>query len=339
MPVVLPRKYKHHHKYCLLIHDILADIMVTGEKYRLFDVRLKFNSTDETESIADKSGEELFEWLENNGYKLTVYEIYYKQIFVALLSDYCHFIFEALRASKRGKLSVTYSLLRKPLKENLFYFEWLLAYPREFISNFDSGAIQTLELSRNVNKEKKIDIIKSAMGNTIKKEFIPAEFIYEIRYKKSVEYGLERSWQKATHLITTFDSIKTDAKNFNFVFSGDREKKSQWSYLYFILPLLLFYSLQIIESIFLNIVDVDRRHHNFMRLKTIIGFIMCYNRPNVKDVYNKLNIDFTKLFKEKNYNCPFCKGIIDIAQIDLLKQIYEYSGIKCYKCNNVTGYN
>jgi hypothetical protein len=102
----------------------------------------------------------LFEWLENNGYKLTVYEIYYKQIFVALLSDYCHFIYEALRTSKRGKLTVTYSLLRKPLKENLFYFEWLLADPREFITNFDSGLIHTIELSKYVPKEKKIEIKK-----------------------------------------------------------------------------------------------------------------------------------------------------------------------------------
>jgi hypothetical protein len=49
------------------------------------------------------------------------------------------------------------------------------------------------------------------MNKTHNKEFIPPEFVYELRYNKSVEYGLEKLWQQATHLITTFKNLETEA--------------------------------------------------------------------------------------------------------------------------------
>jgi hypothetical protein len=75
-----------------------------------------------------------------------------------------------------------------------------------------------------------------------------------------------------------------------------------------------------------------------MRLRTILGFIMCYNQPSIKDIYNKLHLDIAEIFKDKQYKCPRCVGIINIDEIDYSRHIYEYSGIKCYKCNEVIGY-
>lgn len=44
--------------------------------------------------------------------------------------------YESISCAQRGKVSVAYSLLIKPLRDNLLYLEWLLADKEEFYQNF-----------------------------------------------------------------------------------------------------------------------------------------------------------------------------------------------------------
>jgi hypothetical protein len=41
----------------------------------------------------------------------------------AVLSDLLHFIYEALQCSRKGKLNVTYALIRRPIQESLYLLE------------------------------------------------------------------------------------------------------------------------------------------------------------------------------------------------------------------------
>lgn len=123
----IPEEYKFAHEYCFFLHDLLANIVVVGEQEKIFHHRFKLKDPEHVKQLEGKSGEELAEWMETNGYAAEFYETNRRQIIVALLSDFCHFIYEALECSRKGKLTVSFALLRKPLKENLFYFEWLLA--------------------------------------------------------------------------------------------------------------------------------------------------------------------------------------------------------------------
>jgi len=80
-------------------------------------------------------------------------------------------------------------------------------------------------------------------------ETFNADFIYNIRYSKKTEYSLERLWNMANHLVTTSKDYKTESLNLNFVFSGDVSKESQWNYLYSVLPYLLFYTVEVIQTV------------------------------------------------------------------------------------------
>jgi hypothetical protein len=59
------------------------------------------------------------------------------------------FIFVALKSSAAAKISVAYSLFRKPFTDNLFILEWLLSKTREnSLLNFYSEEPESYEPSR-----------------------------------------------------------------------------------------------------------------------------------------------------------------------------------------------
>lgn len=120
---VLPSEFQFSHDYCVFLHDVLTDIVVSGEQARLFDVSIQFSTAEEGAAFEKSHVEDVIGWLESNNYASHAQEVIYRQVLVALLSDFCHFTFEGLRSSSKGKVTVSYALLRKPLKETLLTFE------------------------------------------------------------------------------------------------------------------------------------------------------------------------------------------------------------------------
>lgn len=138
MGYFLPEKYKFNHMYSFFLHDQLVDIIINGERKKKFNVKVKFDDRKLINQFKNLKGEKLYKWLRKNGFEDELGMLIFKQIYVAVLSDFCHFIHTALKCSEKGKLSVTYSLLRKPLKDHLFILEWLLANPNDFLKKFNS---------------------------------------------------------------------------------------------------------------------------------------------------------------------------------------------------------
>src|SRR5262245_53205191 len=112
----IPEEHKFAHEYCFFLHDILADIVVSGEQEKIFHHTFQIRNEADAEQIQKRSGEDLADWMEHNGYFTELQEANKRHICIALLSDFCHFIYEALNCSKKGKLTVSFALLRKPLK-------------------------------------------------------------------------------------------------------------------------------------------------------------------------------------------------------------------------------
>jgi hypothetical protein len=245
MGYFLPQKYKELHDLCFYLYDILVQVVVEGEKKKLFHTLYNIKKISDFQAIKDN--EDILEWLYNNGYKDEFKSIVIKNVLIATISDYCHYIYEALKCSEKSKLAITYTLLRKPLKDNLLIFEWIIANRNEFVENFKNDAncyaIDKIDLTK-----KKAFIENSVNQINYRQTFNPA-FIYSLRYSKKDEYSLERLWNLANHLVTTYRYYKTESLNLNFIFSGADSKKSQWEYLYTVLPYLLFYSIEVIQVV------------------------------------------------------------------------------------------
>jgi hypothetical protein len=280
----LPENYRFSHQYVFFLHDFLVRIIKKGEPKGNFNISFEFRDKKLIKKIEGLSGEDLLNTLIANGYEDECDLLILKQIFIAVLSDFLHFIYTALKASESAKLSVAYALLRKPLKDNLFILEWMLADTEDFLNNYKSEkSFKDLTIDK-IPSNRKIEIIEKANSKIIL-PIIPPDFIYELRYDKSKEYSFEPIWQKANHLITSCMHYKTEEMNLNFVFSDDYAKENQWNTLYFLLPSLLFYAVQIFMVTYSNLVPEEDIDVDFLN-RAAIGFVLASKQTSGQnDVY------------------------------------------------------
>jgi predicted RNA-binding Zn-ribbon protein involved in translation (DUF1610 family) len=269
--------------------------------------------------------------MEQNGYQDIAELLVYKRVFLALLSDFCHFVYEALQNSKKAKMAVAYALLRKPFKENLLYFEWLLADPSDFLNTFFSGNIRALSTSASFPPDKKIRLIRDAMNKTSMKQWIDAEYVYQLRFDKSAEFSLEHLWQRANHLITTFRFLETEEMNFNFVFSSKEDREAQWSYLYFTLPILLFHARQVVLALLRTFAKPFLPNGDIAEMRVAIGLLLCLRDEEMQTRLSHIQRDLQEVLGSVHLHCPQCHRRVSYSK-DMLKHVYLYAAFKCSHC-------
>jgi hypothetical protein len=330
----LPDEYTFAHDYCLFLHDILASIVVQGEQKKIFHYQFALKDPRHSEQISGKSGEELVAWMEQNDYKTEMQEVSRRNICVALLSDFCHFIFEALSCSRKGKMTVAFALLRKPLKENLFYFEWLLADPKDFINRFHTPILvenkRPLPLPTQLSKDKRLEIIGEAIANSRLGTWITPEFIYELRYDKDCSFGFEQLFQKANHLITTF-TARTEEQNFNFIFSGEEDCISQWQGFYSILPTILLHSIAIIGTVIRGFDDGKLMDFDFLELRANIGYLLFMQKSTWSTNIRPELENLAKAFTKTDFPCLGCEKLVSFDNENLIN-VYLEGEFKCPEC-------
>jgi hypothetical protein len=323
----LPAEFKFCHDYCFFLHDQLLETLISGEKAKIFGVQFKHKDKSHADEIAKLTGENLLVWMEANGYKKEVRILYYKQVCAALLSDFLHFTYEALQCSRKGKLTVAYALLRKLLKENLFLLEWLLARPADFLKRFEAENPKRFQLPSKIKEQEQIAIIREAIKATGQDEWIRAEFLHELRFKKSLPYGFEPVWQKANHLVTTLDFLETEPSNFNFVFSNKEARYTQWVGLYWFLPILLYHAVSVVESLFSKFAT-RMCEFDIMPLRSAAGLLLCMQHPPIVDKMKEPHRILKEHFESSGLKCPKCESLYLMDKRNL-KQFYLTGSIRC----------
>jgi len=320
----IPKEFRFAHGFAYYLHDLLAQVVVEGERARLFDHTIKFRKKDTLQRFAQLSpSEDVWKWMSRNR-RLDHYTLIYKQIFVAVLSDYCHFIYEALSCSRKGKLTVAYSLLRKPLKDNLFILEWLLGDPADFIDRFYNDRADSFDPTK-LSKERKTEIIDAAIKET-GEEGIDSELIYDLRYDRAHPHGFAGICDQAAHLVTTFNQIKTDSQNINFVFSGNDSRYSQWNHFYGWLPFLLNYSVHVVEAILRTFTERDEISKRALRTQTTAGMLLWGSDFGIEvrdDVFPR----------RVRTECNECGAILEYTRQRMLRRLYYHGNLLCSSCS------
>lgn len=324
LPFFLPAKHHFNHNYCFFLHDLMATIIKKGEANKHFWVKFT-PKENEIKEFQNLQGNDLYDWMKSNGYQDEADLLSYKQVYVATLSDFLQFIFTALRSSEKGHLSVTYSLLRKPLKDNLFILESLLSEPNEFLNKFNSTTSYKEIAIDKQQPEKKKEIIKNVLEK-IPFGLMDSDFLYNLRYSKNEDYSLERLWQKATHIVTSCQHYQTESGNLNFVFSDSQSKDDQWNYLYLILPFILFYAFQISITIYNGAITDEEIFPDDIWDRVLIGHILS-NKNSVKE--SNLE-DGNDHFKDIILQCQKCKNDVRLTR-EIQKQIQDKWFYKCKK--------
>lgn len=241
----LPKEFFVAHDLCFAVHDILAQFLASGEHSGVFSARVKFSENSEAASFGE--AEDIFDWLEASNRLDDRARILKALVLPAVLSDMLHYLYEALECSRKGKLNVTYALIRKPLQESLFVLESIVLDEAGFAETLARNPLMLRPSTvGGVNGHAcRIQKVLEITGTTNQ---FDAEYLAQLRYEK-VDDGFDGICNKAIHLFTEHKAIKTEMMNINFIFSDVDAKITQWSYLYGRLPYVLVYAWRVIEHI------------------------------------------------------------------------------------------
>jgi hypothetical protein len=316
------------------LHDYLADFIGYGESSKSFNVTIEFKDSDEAQSLKGLEGEFIWKWLEDRGYNDKLGELLLKSLFPALLADFCQFTYEALRCSNRGRLTVAYALLRKPLKEDLAYLEWMLGDPEFLLTTLYNEPAAALALSVLTQRDRHLPIIQAAARRTTNADMYNEDFIYDLRYTKGAYYGFDALWNKALHLVTTHKELTTEPQNLNFIFSGDDARHDQWDFLYSRLPFLLFYTADVCESLMTLILGDLMPNAAERIVRRGIGLVACTAAGT--DLWKAKNEPHASsadhVMSQLAIPCPKCGGSLGLPTEEV-RTLYLNRRTRCASCH------
>jgi len=320
----IPQYYDLAHGVAFKFHDELAKIVVDLESTGSLWVNLDV-SDEQKLQLESLEGEDLWSWLEEMGRTDVLIDMTYRQVSAAVISDAAYFIFESLSACARGKTAVAFSLLRKPLKENLLLLEWICGDPEDFLLNFHGESADDYILNR-LPLDKRRKIVKDALAETAL-DFLDFDFIWGVRFDKSSPRNLETLWTKATHLVTSAKASATEPGNLNFVFSSEAAIHDQWEYYYQVVPLFLLYMLNVSERVVERFIGWDQRLRPTQLLVRQLAFVRYAEFYQGRDYLEEMRSDF----KELEFTCTSCGETVKCSESDL-DLFWSKAEIRCTSC-------
>lgn len=261
----LPGYLQAAHDLCFMNHDVLVELLRRGEEGGSFEQTIAVRGEDEVRSL--EAASDVFAWLDARRSADEQAQLIRRTVFPAVLSDFLHFVYETLETSRKGKLTVSYALIRKPLQDALFVFETMAVDLNDFVGRLRANpeALDSKKAGGTDAHAERIDRVLRLLGEG---DRFDAGYLARLRYDKSSGDGFEHYVNKALHLFTGHPALRTEPLNINFVFSDWDANLTQWYYLYSRLPYLLFYARRLIEHLFATfetrtdpryLADVERR--------------------------------------------------------------------------------
>ncbi|WP_440960845.1 hypothetical protein ACN6KS_26925 [Paenibacillus nitricinens] len=324
----LPEEYWKYQTFCWYIHDIILSLFHDCLDDNKMNTNITFRDSSHAKKFEEAS--DIFEWLYNNGYEDEANEIFGKRIFHAILADMMNFIYESLNTIEKGKITVSLALLRKPMRDNLLYLEWLLGDSKEFVELVRKADIEKYAIER-VSAEKKLSIIKNAMDRVDNKDLykiINEDLYYDLRYNKDAGNSLQKVWDKANHLVTTRKHNRSD--EFNFVFLDEEIHREFIDYYYKQVPHLLFYIYNIVlklyEQCIRKIEEPTKIYNNALivfKLYDMLGTV------SPSDYFNSETIALL------NFICLECEKLVPIDLHSTQFEGYRYGwSFDCPECQS-----
>jgi hypothetical protein len=259
----LPASHRAAHQLCFTVHDVMTQLLVSGLNASAFVMPIDFR--DEADRLAFEEADDVFVWLEQSRRVDERVALLVTTVFPAVLSDMLHCFYEALEASRKGKLAIAFMLIRKPLQESLLLLESVIADRSDFAEKMSSDPVKlgNKYVGGIEAHTKRIQKVLDVIGEPHR---FDSEYLARLRYDKARD-GFDGVCNKAMHLFTHHKAIRTEPLNINFIFSNPDSMLTQWSYLYSRLPYLLVYIHRIVEHVCASIApthpaylwDMDRR--------------------------------------------------------------------------------
>lgn len=331
---LLPAKYIKRHQLMLYLYDILVDILVKADKYKLSSLSFKFtNEVDEQL--------ELFDELERRKDRDISEKVFIPHIFFSILRDLNYYLFESLSCIERGKVTVAFSLARKPLQDNLFYLSWILVQPHEFLGKMQYGSPKEYDVSDLKGKKdfvidlfSKAKVLVQSKNSSLdfSQELLNPELLYDVIYNRKAENSLTSAFDKSIHLVTRNKNYPTEKQNLNFIFADDEIWDEFWNLYYEKIPYILLYLVEVIVAIFEKYVDIDEETSEFNRYIRNLKIILALSEDDNKELESIFDLIFSS--DHLSMNCDECGNQFEfnMALVNEIREDYLYT---CQKCGFV----
>ncbi len=134
-----------------------------------------------------------------------LYSHYKKKLFAYLLCDFCQYMYKSLHCVFEFKPQIAYTLARKPLIDDIFYFQYLYLESDEVIDLIlsENASDKDVGNTNNIDKDKKQSKIIS--------ERIGFAYIdpFTLRRGKKDEYSILNNCNKSMHISTNRQMVCT----------------------------------------------------------------------------------------------------------------------------------
>lgn len=323
--VYLPQDYHFSHNFSVRLYDELVWILKDRKAQKRINVTIKYR---DKENRPGKNEEDIISWLLKNGYEREANEVISKNTIFAIISDICHFIFQALDSAKRIKMTVAYTLIRKPFLENLLIIEQILAEEQSFLKRF-SGKADDFDPGRLKDEEKR-DLINKCLSKIHNSFINDAELIFRLRFDKNNPNSFYAMSNLAIHLVTTrYSEFRTESNNLNFIFSTYNEWNSQLDYFYYYVPYMLLYTIEIIDQLLLNKKIINKKVYKKRKFIRLFGQILQFEQFEERSKKGRSIIN--KLSRSLKIKCENCNKTNQLFKSDIYSLVYNNS-ILCKYC-------
>lgn len=320
--VHLPKRFRAAHEYCFFLHDECCRILREYELSGAHEVSFKFENKDQAKKFKQSAGKDTITLLREIGKIDVAKNMIINHIKMALISDFCHHVYESLRSFEKRKSIVGFNLLRKPMKENLSYLTWILADPESFYLAFSSGQPESISQPRLGNEREAL--FKKAAEISNCSELIDAGDVHRNIFDKKYNDGFELLFQHAVHLVTVQNPIiKTSSENLNFIFK-DPGDDDNYEFLYHHLPGIMLYATHVILYLMKGMSEPTEGAFEAALFRIKAGFLLL-------DKQSKKSVIAAFKELENEIECSFCKSSLKVSHYNAARMVLAES-FRCSSC-------
>lgn len=324
----IPKKLWLSHEFCFYLHDQLAHLLVQYEESGVQNQEIKVPAKIAAQLQLDVDEIDVIDLLKNLEEDQPYKHVILSQVILALTADMLHFLYESLICFEKHKLSVAFSLLRKPLKEHLLFLCWILADEDDFLKRFEKNPYETLN---RIGKEKQLKLMEEAAKKVVLHKLLDYQLMWEIIYSKQHQYGFESTWQRATHLVTSHGKLlRTKNYYLNFIFENSDIDGHYHEFLYSKLPHVLMFLSQITFECFNRIHPLYDKTLDYHIVTTVGCYESLYSDGKKNYISRTPNSVFKDFFK-----CVHCGAEVRIKK-KYAPTFYLGGILFCEKCEMTT---
>lgn len=324
---LLPVEYWPHHEFCFYLHDQMAELLVQYESSGAHEWVVKaFDHAKKEHGIPNADIDILSILRQNELVPFYRHHIVSHLVF-GLTTDMLHFLYEALICFEKRKFAVAFSLLRKPLKENLLFLSWLLGAEDDFIARFEKDNYTTLN---GLDAPRRQEILSAAIARLSTKEAFAAELLEGMIFSKTHDHSFEPIWQRATHLITSQGvALRTEDLNINFIFH-DTFSDDLYEALYRNLPYVMLYAIQVALECFARVLPSNEHTTSHLLLVSMGAYECLFDGRKRSGVTTMLRRHLKPFLK-----CIHCKAPTKLTRTNAIG-MYLRELVECQKCGLAT---